>query len=88
MVGEDLGRMPVVARDSRRLVGLIARKDLLRMRHATATLVSASPPELNTASASEAQRAGLEAKRSVPVPSTTSIARSPPEPSRSESTSL
>jgi CBS domain-containing protein len=36
MVSDDLGRVPVVARDTRRLVGLIARKDLLRMRHATA----------------------------------------------------
>jgi CBS domain-containing protein len=35
MVSNDLGRMPVVERDTRRLVGLIARKDLLRVRRAT-----------------------------------------------------
>jgi len=33
----DLGRMAVVERDTRRLVGLIARKDLLRMRHAASS---------------------------------------------------
>jgi len=34
MVADELGRVPVVARDTRRLVGLIARKDLLRVRAA------------------------------------------------------
>tara|TARA_R110002124_G_scaffold59234_2_gene163952 strand:+ start:3974 stop:5746 length:1773 start_codon:yes stop_codon:yes gene_type:complete len=34
MIETDLGRIPVVARDSRKLVGLVARKDLLRMRAA------------------------------------------------------
>ena len=32
MIDRDVGRVPVVARDSGRLVGLIARKDLLRLR--------------------------------------------------------
>jgi chloride channel protein, CIC family len=36
MVSDDLGRMPVVERETRRLVGLIARKDLLRVRSTTA----------------------------------------------------
>jgi H+/Cl- antiporter ClcA len=36
MVGDDLGRMPVVERESRRLIGLIARRDLLRVQVATA----------------------------------------------------
>lgn len=31
MVSDDLGRMPVVDRETRRLVGLIARRDLLRV---------------------------------------------------------
>ncbi len=35
MVSDDLGRMPVVDRDSRRLVGLIARRDLLRVQAST-----------------------------------------------------
>jgi CBS domain-containing protein len=34
MVDDDLGRMPVVERDTRRLIGLIARRDLLRVRTA------------------------------------------------------
>jgi H+/Cl- antiporter ClcA/CBS domain-containing protein len=32
MIDRDVGRVPVVARDTGRLVGLIARKDLLRLR--------------------------------------------------------
>lgn len=32
MIETNLGRIPVVAKDSRKLVGLVARKDLLRMR--------------------------------------------------------
>jgi CBS domain-containing protein len=32
MVEHDIGRIPIVARDSRRLVGLVARKDMLRIR--------------------------------------------------------
>ncbi|OJY67345.1 MAG: chloride channel protein [Rhodospirillales bacterium 70-18] len=36
MVAEEVGRVPVVARDSGRLVGLIARKDLLLVRRRVA----------------------------------------------------
>ena len=32
MVLADIGRVPIVDRDSQRLVGLVARKDLLRIR--------------------------------------------------------
>jgi predicted transcriptional regulator len=32
MVAADLGRIPVVERDGDRVVGLVARKDLLRLR--------------------------------------------------------
>jgi len=35
MVEADLGRVPIVERGSRRLVGLVARRDLLRIRIAT-----------------------------------------------------
>lgn len=38
MVADELGRVPVVARGTRRLVGLIARKDLLRVRAAATAL--------------------------------------------------
>ena len=38
MVAEDLGRVPVVERKTQRLVGLIARTDLLRTRAATRSL--------------------------------------------------
>jgi chloride channel protein, CIC family len=38
MVADELGRVPVIARDTRRLVGLIARKDLLRVRAAAVAL--------------------------------------------------
>jgi len=38
MVADELGRVAVVTRDTRRLVGLIARKDLLRVRAAATAL--------------------------------------------------
>jgi CIC family chloride channel protein len=38
MVTDELGRVPVITRDTRRLVGLIARKDLLRVRAAAVAL--------------------------------------------------
>ena len=36
MVSAETGRVPVISRDSRRLVGLLARKDLLRVRQRVA----------------------------------------------------
>jgi CBS domain-containing protein len=36
MIAQDVGRVPVVTRDGGKLVGLIARKDLLRLRSAAA----------------------------------------------------
>jgi H+/Cl- antiporter ClcA/CBS domain-containing protein len=38
MVADDLGRVPVVERDSGKLVGLVARKDLIQMRAASSSL--------------------------------------------------
>jgi chloride channel protein, CIC family len=38
MVTDELGRVPVITRETRRLVGLIARKDLLRVRAAAVAL--------------------------------------------------
>lgn len=35
MIETDLGRIPVVENDNRKLIGLVARKDMLRMRAAT-----------------------------------------------------
>jgi chloride channel protein, CIC family len=32
MTAEDVGRMPILQRSSRALVGLVARRDLLRVR--------------------------------------------------------
>jgi chloride channel protein, CIC family len=43
MVSSDLGRVPIVDRDKHRVVGLIARKDLLRIR----SLVNAQEVERN-----------------------------------------
>ena len=40
MIAADLGRIPVVDPDSRKLVGLIARKDVLRLRSTSLTLES------------------------------------------------
>jgi predicted transcriptional regulator len=38
MVADDLGRVPVVERESGKLVGLVARKDLIQMRAASRSL--------------------------------------------------
>lgn len=40
MIAADLGRIPVVDPDSRKLVGLISRKDVLRLRSTSLTLES------------------------------------------------
>jgi chloride channel protein, CIC family len=36
MVAAEAGRVPVISRDGRRLVGLLARKDLLHVRQRVA----------------------------------------------------
>jgi chloride channel protein, CIC family len=52
MVLADIGRVPIVERDSLRLVGLVARKDLLRIRA--------------TAKSAEANRAAFFGRRPSP----------------------
>ncbi|MFT4158565.1 chloride channel protein [Shinella sp.] len=46
MLATDVGRIPVVDPQSGRLVGLVARKDLLRLRHAANTLENERKPYL------------------------------------------
>ena len=62
MVAAEVGRVPVIARDGGRLVGLLARKDLLHVRQRVAV--------------EEQHREGLWAPRSVERPLLPVTARS------------
>jgi predicted transcriptional regulator len=44
VAAEDVGRVPVVERDTMRLVGLVSRKDLLRIRRTARAAEESVPP--------------------------------------------
>lgn len=46
MLATDVGRIPIVDPETGRLLGLVARKDLLRLRHATNTTENDRKPYL------------------------------------------
>jgi hypothetical protein len=55
MVLADLGRVPIVDRETQRLVGLVARKDLLRIRAAAKSTEASRAAYLGWRSAPKAE---------------------------------